>query len=148
MGEITELINKVDIFQSLSDNIKSKLEKIMEKRFIHEGEDIAVYGEQALFFFILISGRLMLSFKEGEAVILKEAGDLIAFELIASESVYTSSLKSLTQSEVFFMNHKKFLEIIQEDSSDFKNVMEQWKASLIKTVPFIEKLDFASAESI
>ena len=148
LDQKSELLNKVDIFKSLDSSAKNKLENIMEKRVVCAGEDLAVNEGQALFFFILISGRVMLATQEEKAVVFKEPGDFIGFELLSSEGKYITTLKSLTDGEMFFLNRSKFLEMIQEDSPMAKNIMGLWENYLSKTAPFIEKLDFTGVESI
>ena len=61
MSQKLELLNQVDIFKSLDNSAQNRLESIMEKRVISAGEDLAIQGGQALFFFILISGRVYRS---------------------------------------------------------------------------------------
>ena len=148
MSQKTEILNKVDIFKFLENSAKDRLESILEKRVIYEGEDLAVENEQAFSFFILISGRIMLSAKEEKAVVLKNSGAFIGFELISSQGVYNATLKSLADSEVFLLDRSKFLEMIQEDSLMAESIMSEWEAYLLKTAPFVEKLDYFGAESI
>ena len=148
MSQKKELLNKADIFKALGDSVKKRFESIMEQRIVHEGEDLAVEGEHALYFFILISGRIMLSTKEGKAIVFKEPGSFIGFELLSSQGIYKTTLKSLSDGEVFFLDRSKFLAMIQDDSSMAESIMTEWEAYLLKTAPFIEKLSFTGAESI
>ncbi|MCK5541933.1 MAG: cyclic nucleotide-binding domain-containing protein [Desulfobacterales bacterium] len=148
MSQKLELLNQVDIFKSLDNSAQNRLESIMEKRVISAGEDLAIQGGQALFFFILISGRVLLSTKEEKAVIFKKPGDFIGFELLSLNGKYTNTLKSLIDGEVFFLNREKFLEMIHGDATMVENIMSLWGNYLLKTAPFIKKLDFTGAESI
>ena len=146
MSQKTEVLNKVGIFKFLEESAKNRLESIMEKRVIYEGEDLAVKGEKALYFFVLISGRVMLSSQEEKAVVLNKSGTFIGFELISVQDVYNATLKSLADSEVFLLDRSKFLEMIEEDSLMSENIMSEWEAYLLKTAPFVEKLDYFGAE--
>ena len=148
MSQKIELLNKVDVFKFLDNSVKTRLASIMEKRIIHEGEGIAMTGEKAFFFFILLSGCVMLSMKKEKAVVLKDSGAFMGFELISSKGVYKATLKSLADGEIFLLDRSKFLEMIQEDSSMAESIMSEWEAYLLKTAPFVEKLDYFGAESI
>ncbi|MCD4743104.1 MAG: cyclic nucleotide-binding domain-containing protein [Desulfobacteraceae bacterium] len=148
MSQKKELINKVDVFKTLDDSVKERLESIMEQRTVHEGEDFAVEGAQAFYFFILISGKIMLSTKEGKAVVFKESGDFIGFELLSSQGIYKTTLKSLSEGQVFFLDRSKFLAMIQEDSLMAESIMTEWESYFLKTAPFIEKPGSTGAESI
>ncbi len=148
MSQKTEVLNKVDVFKFLDDSAKKSLESILEKRVVFEGEELAKEGESALSFFILISGRVMLSTKEEKAVVLKKSGDFIGFELISSKGIYNATLKSLADGEVLLLDSSRFLEMIKEDSLMAENIVSEWEAYLLKKAPFVEKLDYFGAESI
>ncbi len=148
MSQKIEILNKVEIFKFLDSSAKERLESILEKRVINEGEEFAVENQQAFSFFILISGRIMLSTIEEKAVVLKNSGAFMGFELISSQGVYKATLKSLADGEIFLLDRSKFLEMIKEDSLMAENIMSEWEAYLLKTAPFVEKLDYFGAESI
>jgi CRP-like cAMP-binding protein len=148
MSQKLELLNQVDIFRTLDSSAQGRFESIMEKRVISAGEDIAVKGGQAMFFYILISGRVMLYTQEEKAVTLNNPGSFIGFELLSSEGRYITTLKSLTDGEIFFLNRSKFLAIINEDPSMAENIMSLWRTYLMEIAPFIEKLDFTGVTSI
>ncbi len=141
MSQNMELLNRVDIFQSLDDNIKIKFLDIMEKVSVHAGEDVAVKGGQGFYFFILVWGTAILSFDDGKAVVFNESGDFIGFEMLLAQGKYKATLTSLTDSDILFVDYSKFLEIIQEDSSMAESMRSRWEAFLLKKAPFVEKLD-------
>ncbi len=148
MSQKTEVLNKVDVFKFLDYSAKKSLETVLEKRVVFEGEEIAKEGEQALFFFILISGRMMLSTKEEKAVVLKESGDFVGFELISSKGIYNATIKSLVDGEILLLERSRFLEMIKEDSLMAEKITSEWEAYLSKRAPFVEKLDYFGAEPI
>lgn len=148
MGQMTGLLDKADIFKSCDPTIKEKLEKIAEKRVMCEGEDLAIEGREALFFFLLISGRIMVSTKEGKAVVLQNPGDFAGFELFSTQEKYISSVKSIKEGEAFFINRHKFIEVIQEDPLMAEDFMQEWEAYISSTAPFLDSLDGSGVKSI
>ncbi len=140
-----ELLAKVEIFNSLDDNFLVRLENIMEPRNIFKGEDLAVHGGEALYFFILISGRIMLYAEDGKAVIFNSPGDFMGFDLLALNDRYRTGLKSLNQGEVLQFNRIGFLELIHEDPAMADIIMDAWETYLLKTAPFIGAPDSIGA---
>ncbi len=148
MNQKLELLDKVDVFRSLDNSAKDRLESMMEKREICAGENLALQGGQALSFFILITGKVMLFTKKEKAVVFKEPGDFIGFELLSSNGEYDTTLKSLTDGEIFLLNRNKFIEMIQEDSLMEENITSLWDNHLSKIAPFFEEPDETEEESI
>ncbi len=148
MSQKLKLLEKVDIFRSLDNSAKNRLESMIEKREICAGENLALQGGQALSFFILISGTVMLFTKKEKAVVFSEPGDFIGLELLSSNGEYDNSLRALTDGEIFLLNRNKFIEMIQEDSLMEENIMILWKSYFSKTAPFIEEPDETEVESI
>ncbi len=148
MSQKLELLDKVDVFKSLDNSAKDRLESMIEKREICAGEDLALQGGQALSFFILITGKVMLFTQKEKAVVFKEPGDFIGFELLSSNGEYDTTLKSLTDGEIFLLNRNQFIEMFQEDSLMEENIMSLWENHLSKIAPFIEEPDETEEESI
>jgi CRP-like cAMP-binding protein len=148
MSQKLELLNKVDIFKSLDDSTLNRIENILEKSLISAGEDLAVKDGQALYFFILISGRVMLYTKDEKAVVFNEPGDFMGFDLLSEEGKYKASVKSLEDGEVFLLDRKKLLEMIEQDLLLAENIMGALEKYLSEKAPFIEKVDFTGRKSI
>jgi len=148
MSQKLELLKKVDIFKSLDNSAQNRLENLLGKSVTCEGEDLAVNGGQALFFFILISGQVIIYTEDEKAVVFGKPGDFMGFELVSSKGRYKATIKALEDGEVFLLDRKKFLAMLQEDIPLAKRIMSSWGKYLLKTAPFIEKLDFTGKESI
>ena len=148
MSQNLELLSKVDIFKSLDNSTLSKIEGILEKNVVSAGEDLAVKDGQALFYFLLISGRVMLYTKDEKAVVFKEPGDFMGFEMLSSEGRYKATVKSLEDGEVFLLDSKKLLEMIEQDLLLAENIMGAFEKYLSEKAPFIEKVDFTGRKSI
>ena len=131
-----ELLKKSDIFAVSEDTDLKRICKIMEKRIFHEGEKLAVEGEKARFFFLLISGTILLSMENGKSVVMDKSGDFIGFEVLSYRGIYKSSLTALTKGEIFAVNRNSLLEMIQEDSPAALSITHAWHDYRIRKIPF------------
>ncbi|OQY01925.1 MAG: hypothetical protein B6I26_02895 [Desulfobacteraceae bacterium 4572_130] len=136
---INNILKKVEIFKSLKHTDIEKINLIIEKRNIIEGEILATAKEKADFFFILVSGDILVSMEKEKSVVMSTSGDFIGMNLILSKGIYTSHLTALSNGKVLVINHDDFIRTIQEDSHVFQSIMTAWTIYLDKIAPFIKK---------
>ena len=131
-----QILKKSDLFATVEDADLERICDIIEQRDIHEGEKIAIAGEKARFFFFLISGTIMVDMENGKSIIMNEPGDFVGFEILSCKGIYKSSLTALTKGEIFAVNRKSLLEIIQEDSPAAQSITHAWHEYRISKIPF------------
>ncbi len=137
-----ETLRKSDLFIILEDAELKKIYEIMEKRNTHEGEKLAISGENARFFFFLISGTLLLSMEKGKSAVFDDPGDFIGLEILSSKGIYKNALTALTKGEVFAVNRNAFLNIIFENTPVSRHIIHAWNNYRLRKIPFAGQRDF------
>ncbi len=134
-----EILKKSGLFAAGETDDLKRIIGIMEKRDSYEGESLAVAEDTARFFFLLISGALLLSMENGRSVVMDKPGDFIGFEVLSYRGVYKSTLISLIKGEVFIVNRNSLLEILQENSLSALNIINAWHDYRNRRFPFVEQ---------
>ena len=135
---IDNILKKVEMFKSLKHTDIEKIKLIIEKRNTIEGEVLTTPKEKADFFFILVSGDILISMEKEKSVVMSTSGDFIGMDLISSKGIYISELTALSNGKVLAINRDDFFKIIQEDSHVFQNIMDSWTVYLNKIAPFVK----------
>ncbi len=144
MSDKGVILGQSDIFKHLEKEDMDKIASLMDERRFQEGEELASSGGKAAFFFLLVSGTLMLSMAEGKALVMKTPGDFAGMALLSRQGVYISTVRALTDGTVFVLPRDRFLEIIKADTPAAKHIMKAWNSYLNRVAPFIRKQDFSS----
>ncbi len=107
------------MFQELSQDQAEKFSKIMEEVQYRSEESVFREGQEALHFFILLQGAIVM-FMEVEGIeiplcILQNAGDCFGTAALALPHVYSISAKSKTDSILASINREKFEALVSKD---------------------------------
>ena len=137
----TELLQKSALFSYLKSQDLNSMASIFEKRDIQEGELLAVKGNKASFFFVLVSGTLLLDMEQEKSLILDKPGDFIGMDILSSKGKYHSNLTALTKGEILVIKRNDFLDIIQSESEAAESIMTSWTSFLSENIAFLEKSD-------
>ncbi|MEA1966914.1 MAG: cyclic nucleotide-binding domain-containing protein [Thermodesulfobacteriota bacterium] len=140
-AEIREAIKKSAVFGLLGNDDLERIAQISVRRDLQEGDIIANRGEKAAYFFILISGVLLVSMENGKSVVMRDAGDFVGFELLSSKGRYINTLTSLLKGEVTAVRRDALLDIIEEDSDAGHSIMQSWNSFVTERVPFVKDSD-------
>ncbi|MFO7886360.1 MAG: hypothetical protein R6U68_16215 [Desulfobacteraceae bacterium] len=141
-----DIVKKSFAFNSLGQTDLEKIVQISEKRKTQEGEILAEEKQRAAFYFLLVSGALMISMDSEKACVLDRAGDFAGFGLLSSKGLYISRVTSLLNGEVIAVSRNGLLDIIGDNSSAGEIIMENWRQFSAKKCPFLKTDNYLSAE--
>lgn len=141
MSIVTEVFSRSSIFSSLGEEGMKRLEPLFEKREIDPGDILAAAEETAQFFFLLISGTVLLAMEEGRSVVLRTSGDFIGLELLSVKGVYKTTITVLEKGSVLAIPRQNFLSFIQEDSPEASALITSWQDYLDATAPFAKNIE-------
>jgi len=133
-----DIVKKSVAFNSLGQADLEGIVQISEKRKIQEGEILAEEKQRAAFYFLLVSGALMISMDSEKACVLDSAGDFAGFDLLSSKGLYISRVTSLLTGEVVAVSRNGLLDIIGENSSAGEIIMDNWQQFSAKKFPFLK----------
>lgn len=123
----TGSIAMVPLFKGLSTPQIEAIDRTFPRRIFHPSEIIFSEGEDALGFYILLSGRLKI-YKlslEGKEQILHiiEAGEPFAEVALFSETKFPAYAEAILKSEVIFLSRNAFRQLIGSDPSIAMNML-------------------------
>lgn len=139
MDSKTEVLKKSVLFSTLQPQDLREIADYCETRDIQEGELLAATGNKASFFFILVSGTLLLAMENDKSIFLDKPGDFIGMDILSSHGRYHSTLTALTKGEILVIRRDDFLDIIQSDSEAANIIMTSWSRHLEENITFLEK---------
>ena len=151
MGSTTQQLNAAPritgpVFDGLAQVDLDKLQGLFEERHFSPGDLIATRGESAQAFFLLTQGSLLLDMAGGKSLVLDQAGDFLAMELLSARGIYTASLTGLEKGRLLAIPRTDFLDVIQQDSPAAEMIMARWQAFLDRTAPFAKILEDTDLE--
>ncbi len=115
-----EKIQDLNLFQGLNEEEINHIAELITPLLVTEGEELARAETPAQYFFIILSGNFMVSFKNNRAITLHKKGEIMGWSTLISPFYYTGTLTALTNGEVLSIYTNDLMELIQ-NSSDFGN---------------------------
>jgi len=110
-------IKRLDIFRDLSSEEWAEVYPLLNCMRTIEGEDLIREGDRAHTFFIILSGHLMIHYRDGRALTVNQKGDIIGWSTVISPFRYTANVTSLTAGELLSIPGERFLELLQGNAS-------------------------------
>jgi len=111
------ILSAMTIFADLRPGEIQKIISIMESVPVIEGETFFSIDNSAETFFIVASGNYMIHYREGQSIILNEAGDFIGLDAVLVENRYICSGIALTQGELFAIKKDLFYDFLEREPS-------------------------------
>jgi len=106
-----------DLFWGMSKEFVQEAMDISEKVSLEEGDFLFKEGEPSRNFYILIKGRVLLSFGEkGPTVhMARHPGELIGWSTLTGRDTFSASATCMTQSSLLSFERDTFLGILEKD---------------------------------
>ncbi|SLM27966.1 putative cAMP-dependent protein kinase, regulatory subunit [Desulfamplus magnetovallimortis] len=133
-----DILRQCILFQNSSDSDIKNIATMMNPCHVQEGESLALKGNKATSFFILVSGMMLLELDGGKSIVMAKPGDFAGLDILSSKGTYCSSLTALKNGEVLTIKRGDFLDLIQEDSSNAEQIMQSWSEHISNELPFLE----------
>lgn len=132
----TQILKSMDLFMDLKPDELEKVASLMHPTRVTEGEILSEIGRPAYNFYVVLSGNYLLSFDDGRAVTLHEAGDVIGWATLAGGATYIGTGTALTNGEVLTMKSEDFLQLLQGESELGDKLMQKNRELQKKMMPF------------
>lgn len=129
------------LFRNSSDADIESISRLITSKEIEEGEALAVSGERATSFYIVVSGTFLLEMNDGKALILDRTGDFAGLDILSRKGIYCSDLMALTSGKVIVVKRNDLLDIIQDDTPQANQIMHEWSQYLAEQIPFFHRPD-------
>jgi CRP-like cAMP-binding protein len=137
MAVDSKMLQDISLFKDMDEAVLEKLARIMNFMEIHEGEILALKGEVAHSFYVILSGNYMVSFKDERAITLHKKGQIIGWSSVVSPFKYTGTAVALTRGEVLCMSSEDFGQLLQEDARISEMLMLKISAIVSERMPYV-----------
>jgi len=132
-----------DLFWGMDKKFVQEAMDISSKISQEEGDYLFREGDPSTFFYVLLTGRVMLTFGEtGPTVYMARLpGELIGWSALTGREVFSASAKCLEPSNLLKFSRDEFLKVLHDDSKNaailYKRISETLGKRLIEIYPSI-----------
>ena len=132
-----------DLFWGMSKKFVQAAMDLSTKISQEEGDYLFHEGDPSAFFYVLLTGRVMLSLgKTGPTVYMaRSPGELIGWSALTGRDVFSASAKCVERSNLLKFSSDAFLKILHDDSQNavilYKRIAETLGKRLIEIYPSI-----------
>lgn len=130
-----------DLFWGMSKKFVQEAMDISEKTSREEGDFLFHEGDKSTYFYILLKGRVMLSFGEkGPTVhMANHSGELIGWSALTGRDVFSASARCMEPSNLLKFDRDRFLKILAKDFENaamlYKRISETLGKRLLEIYP-------------
>ncbi|MCG8530739.1 MAG: cyclic nucleotide-binding domain-containing protein [Desulfovibrionales bacterium] len=138
MLNLKESLKCSAVFGSIGEKDLDEIVPFFEARHLTPGEMLMTLGSPAKYFYLLGEGSLLLSTKEGKALILSSPGDFVAMDMVSEQGLYTGSLTALEDGVAFVISRDDFSQWIRKKDDLATGILDAWTLFLGRVAPFVE----------
>ncbi len=133
-----EKIQTLDLFKGLNEEEIKHIAELITLIEVAEGEELVRAETPARYFFIILSGNFMVSFKNGRAITLHKKGDIMGWSTLISPFYYTGTITALTKGTVYSIFGNDLMDLIQNSSDFGNNIMGVVHQIMEERLPFLK----------
>jgi CRP-like cAMP-binding protein len=113
-------IQHADLFRGMSKDFLKKVMEITTKESHEKGAVLFREGDQAVYSFVLLQGRVDLSIGEmGHVVfVVSRPGEAFGWSSLIGRNLYSASAECKVPTRLLKMEKEKFLEILEKDPAN------------------------------
>lgn len=132
-----DTLKSIPLFQGLTFEELEIMAPIVHPVKTCEGEMMTRRGMAAHTIYIILTGNVMVSFKDDRAISLHKKGDIIGLSVGIIPSKYKGTAVALTDGEFLSMERQGLIDLIQENNTLGDKIMKQLNAVSIERTPII-----------
>ena len=106
-------LKSIPLFEDLSSDELEILCPIVHQVIVSEGEMLTGKGLAAHTLYTMLSGNVMVSYKDDRAITLHKKGDLVGLSVGVVPSVYKGTAVALTEGELLAISRQDLVDLIQ-----------------------------------
>ena len=130
-------LRKYDIFLDLEPSELAALARIADVVHAREGEAIIEEGRPARTFYVMDQGNLMVAFKDGRALTLHGAGEVVGWSAIIHPTYYTGTVICLTDCSFIAFPGRELLRLVQSNVATGTKIMRLVSERVANRMPFL-----------
>lgn len=122
-------MNRIEIFRELDENLLNLLSPLFEAFFCQPGTIIFRQGDQAEFLYLVIDGKVDMSFKpyDGIPITISHVGrgGLFGWSAVVGSDKYTSTASAIEAVEAFRVHGSGLRNFCREHPEQGKDILER-----------------------
>ena len=118
-------LKSIPLFNDLSSEELEILCPIVHQAMVNEGEMLTRKGMAAHTFYILVSGNVMVSYKDDRAIFLHNKGDMVGLSVGVVPSVYKGTAVALTDGELLSISRQDLVDLIHGHNEMGDKILKQ-----------------------
>ncbi|MCG8636059.1 MAG: cyclic nucleotide-binding domain-containing protein [Desulfobacterales bacterium] len=119
------ILKPLDFFTDFNLHELEACAAAFKSRTVEAGEVIIERGTPALTFFIILSGKYEVAFKENHSIILDRKGEIMGWSTVVHPFNYIGTVKARKDGEVLEISSRDFYELIQGDNALGEKIMKK-----------------------
>ncbi len=131
-----QLLKSMELFDTLKPEELEKIADLLHPVKITKGQELITSGKTARDFFIILSGKYKIIFKNGNFITLENTGDFIGWATIIAVPRYIGTGVALTDGELLKLSGQDFLALLRSDADLGNKIMAKGSELVSKGKPF------------
>lgn len=146
-----ELLRRLPLFRRVSPELRARVAAVAHLKKYEKGELIFAEGDPAHAFIVIVTGRIKVfkSTPAGTEIILEifGAGDPLGAVAVYEGAPFMASALALEPSELFFVDHRDFLRLLEEHPALVRGLLSGLTIRLAELTRRLAELTGARVET-
>jgi CRP-like cAMP-binding protein len=131
-------LKSIPLFNHLSSEELEILGPIVHQVMVNEGEMLTRRGMAAHTFYILVSGNVMVSYKDDRALSLHDKGDMVGLSVGIVPSVYKGTAVALTDGEFLSISRQDLVDLIHGHNEMGDKILKQMNTVSVERAAIVD----------